>query len=61
VATAAMGYDPTIEPPNPPFLRSDNHLNLAYELGLGTNRLDEIEVVGPSIDDIKTKFEPCWD
>ena len=61
VATAAMGYDPTIEPPNPPFLRSDNHLNLAYELGLGTNRLDEIKVVGPSIDDIKTKFEPCWD
>jgi len=61
VATAAMGYDPTIEPPNPPFLRSDNHLNLAYDLGLGTNRLDEIEVVGPSIDDIKTEFEPCWD
>jgi uncharacterized protein (DUF362 family) len=61
VATAAMGYDPTIGPPNPPFLRSDNHLNLAHELGLGTNRLDEIEVVGPSIDDIQTEFEPCWD
>jgi uncharacterized protein (DUF362 family) len=61
VATAAMGYDPTVGPPNPPFLRSDNHLNLAHELGLGTNHLDEIEVVGPSIDDIKTAFEPCWD
>jgi len=61
VATAAMGYDPTVEPPNSPFLRSDNHLNLARELGLGTNRLDEIEVVGPSIDDVAMEFEPCWD
>ncbi len=61
VATAAMGYDPTIEPPNSPFLRSDNHLNLAYDLGLGTNHLDQIDVVGSSIDDIATEFEPCWD
>jgi uncharacterized protein (DUF362 family) len=61
VATAAMGYDPTIEPPHSPFLRSDNHLNLAHELGLGTNHLDEIEVVGPSINDVVMGFEPCWD
>ncbi|MBN1641007.1 MAG: DUF362 domain-containing protein [Anaerolineae bacterium] len=61
VATAAQGYDPTIERPKPPFLRGDNHLNLARELGLGTNRLDEIHVVGPSIDDVRIPFEPCWD
>jgi len=60
VATAVMGYDPTAERPNPPFIRGDNHLNLARELGLGTNRLDEIEVVGENIDDVKTDFEPCW-
>jgi uncharacterized protein (DUF362 family) len=61
VATATMGYDPTAERPTPPFIRGDNHLNLAYELGLGTNRLEEIEVVGLAIDDVKTGFEPCWE
>jgi uncharacterized protein (DUF362 family) len=60
VATAVMGYDPTAERPDPPFVRGDNHLNIAYGLGLGTNRLDEIKVVGLSIDDVRTKFEPCW-
>jgi uncharacterized protein (DUF362 family) len=60
VAAAAMGFDPTINPPAVPFLRSDNHLNLAYELGLGTNRLEEIEVVGASINDVRYEFEPSW-
>jgi uncharacterized protein (DUF362 family) len=60
VATAAMGFDPTTEPPNAPFLRSDNYLNMAYELGLGTNQLDEIDVVGDSIDDVRFEFEPSW-
>ncbi len=60
VASAAMGFDPTAEITKAPFMRADNHLNLARELGLGTNRLDEIEVVGPSIKDVSKKFEPCW-
>lgn len=58
VATAAMGFDPTINPPAAPFLRGDNYLNLACELGLGTNRLEEIEVVGTAIDDVRYQFEP---
>jgi len=58
VATAAMEFDPTIEPPSAPFLRGDNYLNLARELGLGTNRLEEIEVVGTSIDHVRYEFEP---
>ena len=61
VATAAMGHDPTAERPDPPFIHGDNHLNLAYELGLGTNRLDEIEVVGHAIEDVRVEFEPCWE
>jgi uncharacterized protein (DUF362 family) len=60
VATAVMGYDPTAERPDPPFLRGDNHLNIAYGLGLGTNRLGDITVVGHAIDDVRTDFEPCW-
>jgi uncharacterized protein (DUF362 family) len=60
VAVAAMGFDPTAEYPNPPFLRADNHLNIAYALGLGSNRLTDIEVVGEGLDDVKMKFEPAW-
>jgi uncharacterized protein (DUF362 family) len=59
VATAAMGFEPTAEYPAVPFHRSDNYLNLARELGLGTNRLDEIEVVGPAIQDIRYEFNPA--
>ena len=60
VATAAMGFDPTANRPAAPFLRSDNHLNLAHETGLGTNRLDEIDIVGASFEDVCCEFKPCW-
>jgi len=28
-------------------------------LGIGTNRLEEIEVVGASIDDVRYEFQPA--
>ena len=59
VATAVMGFDPTSEYPAAPFLRAENHLNLAHDLKLGTNRLKEIKVVGASIDDVRIKFKPA--
>jgi uncharacterized protein (DUF362 family) len=59
VAAAVMSFDPTVEPPNSPFLRGDNYLNLAASLGLGTNRLEEIEVFGEKIDEVKYKFNPA--
>lgn len=60
VATAVMGFDPTTDYPTAPFTNGDNHLNLAAGLGLGTNRLEEIEVVGAAIDDVRCAFAPCW-
>lgn len=59
VATAAQGFDPTGPDYTVPYVRGRNHLNLAAAAGLGTNRLDEIEVVGASIDDVKVDFKPC--
>lgn len=57
VATAVMGFDPTAEYPNVPFLRGENHLNIARSLGLGTNRLDEIELKGiASLDEVRQNF-----
>jgi uncharacterized protein (DUF362 family) len=59
VAAAAMGFDPAAEYPDPPFLRAENHLNLAYRLGLGSNRLEDIDILGADLDDVKMKFEPA--
>lgn len=61
VSAAVMGFDPTISYPSAPFLRSDNHLSLAHDMGLGTHRLEEIQVVGRSIDEVRYEFRPCWD
>jgi len=59
VATAAQGFDPTAPGLTEPFVRGENHLNLAAAAGLGTNRLDEIDVLGAAIEDVVTKFRPC--
>lgn len=61
VATAVMGFDPTADMPDAPFLRAKNHLNMAHDLGLGTNRLEEISVVGSAIADVRMQFAPCRD
>ncbi len=58
VATAVMDFDPQASYPDAPFLHGDNHLELAHGAGLGTNRLDEIEVVGVSIDSVRKPFAP---
>lgn len=59
VATAIMGFDPTAKYPNSPFLRADNHLNIARSLGLGTNRLEEIEIKGiTSLNEVRQNFTP---
>lgn len=56
VATACMGHNPEDDYGTPPFYRTDNHLKIAADLGLGTNRLADIDVVGASIDKVKVQF-----
>lgn len=56
VSTAIMGFEPTADYPDTPFVRGDNHLNLARGLGLGTNRLEEIEVKGVAIETVRQQF-----
>lgn len=60
VATAAMGFNPTAEYPDEPFVHGINHMNLAASMGLGTNKLDEIKVVGESIKDVTTQFKVSY-
>jgi uncharacterized protein (DUF362 family) len=59
IGTSVMGFDPTTEPPDEPFLFSDNHLNLAAQVGLGTNQLDMIDTVGVNPADVRLKFAAC--
>ena len=59
VATALQGFDPTSDFPQAPFLHGANHLNLAHASGLGTNRLEEIQVIGPAIDEARYPFKPA--
>ncbi len=60
VATAAMGFDPTADFPDAPFVNGENHLNIAASLGLGTNQLDQIKVVGEKIEDVTMQFTPSY-
>lgn len=60
IATAAMGFDPTAEYPNAPFVNGDNHIAIAAKLGLGTNKLAEIKTVGASLSEVTKKFKPSY-
>ena len=59
VATMVMGFDPTVRYPSTPFNRADNYLNIAYNLGLGTNLPEEMEIFGLSIQDVLYPFAPA--
>lgn len=60
VATAAMGFDPSAEYPDEPFVHAENHLNIAAQLGLGPNTLAEIEVVGAKLAEVTQNFKPSY-
>jgi uncharacterized protein (DUF362 family) len=56
VSAALMGFDPDAPSGSYPFSYADNHLFLAREAGLGTNRLQEINVVGAELANIVFPF-----
>ncbi len=57
VGAAVMGFDPTAPSFSAPFVKCENYFNLGREIGLGTNQLDEVAVVGASVDDVRTPFK----
>lgn len=56
VGTAVMGFDPASEDRAGPFIRSENYLRMAADMGLGTHRLEEIGMVGAKIEDVRMNF-----
>lgn len=52
VCVAVMGFDPMSDRGTAPFETSDNMLRLAEDVGIGTRRLNRIEVLGKRISDV---------
>ncbi|HGE70698.1 TPA: DUF362 domain-containing protein [Candidatus Poribacteria bacterium] len=57
VGMKVMGLDPKSDYPNYPFFYHNNPLNIAKSVGLGTNDLEDIEILGYQIDEVKKQFE----
>lgn len=57
VSTALMGFDPDAPSGSHPFSYADNHLALAREAGLGTNRLHDIGIFGGEIAKVVFPFK----
>ena len=56
VGTEIMGFNPQAEFPEEPFFFDINYLKLANESGLGPISLDEIELVGADVEEVRMKF-----
>jgi uncharacterized protein (DUF362 family) len=58
VATMVMDFNPEAESlVEAPFTYCENHLQLAADAGLGSNRLDDIEILGAALDDVRVAFQ----
>lgn len=56
VGASVMGFDPEGDYPDHPFFYRRNVVKLAAEQGLGPNRADEIEVIGPHLEEVRQQF-----
>ena len=57
VGARVMDFDPCGDYPAHPFFYRRNAIKLAAEAGLGPNRADEIDVLGPPPEEVATPFE----
>lgn len=60
VGTALMGFDAAAPAMTEPFVHGDNHFAIAARIGLGSNRLSDVTVVGPAISDVMKKFKASY-
>jgi uncharacterized protein (DUF362 family) len=60
VGAAIMGYDPEAKSGEKPFFPGVNHLQVAANRGIGTNRIQEINIVGLKIEDVQYSFLPGY-
>lgn len=59
-AASAMGFDPDAPDETPPFSNGTNCLRLARELGMGENRLENLDIVGEPLEKVRYTFQPTY-
>jgi len=57
VGMKVMGLDPKSDYPDYPFFYHNNALNIANKIGLGTNELENIEILGSQIHEVERQFK----
>jgi len=57
VGARVMGFDPDGDYPDHPFYYRRNAIKLAAEMGLGPNRTEQIDVIGPSPEGVCQPFK----
>lgn len=61
IAATVMGFDASARSPKIPFPKIENYLNIAHNLELGTNMLEKIDLLGPSLAEVTFPFRPPSD
>lgn len=59
-SAAIMGYDPDAGDFEQPFANGSNYLALARKIGLGENRLSELEIGGIGLEKARFNFQPTY-
>ncbi len=61
VAASAMGFDPDAPDESQPFANGTNYLALSRKIGLGENRIENLDIVGDPIERIRYHFPPTYE
>lgn len=60
VAASLMGFHPDAPDEHQPFINGVNYLRKARELGMGENRIDQLDVVGEPLSKARWHFPPTF-
>ena len=60
VAAAIMGFDPDAKSLTSPFSNGTNYLQLARSIGLGENRIQNLDVCGIGLEKARFQFTPTY-
>jgi len=60
VGAAVMGFNPEADHRTPPFVNGFNYLTLARQVGLGDNRLANLEIGGVGLEKAKFQYLPTY-
>jgi uncharacterized protein (DUF362 family) len=60
VATSVMGFNPDAKSLTLPFANGTNYLKLARTIGMGENRIENLDIIGVGLDQARYHFLPTY-